>query len=91
MSVFIERTRSDLFTAQVDGRRLTAATLNDLRPLVDAAVGPEDSKRVDGLFGRLASKLREREEPPGDWRQYVDDPLLESYLDMKGAELFPGE
>lgn len=86
MSVFIERTRSDLFTAQVDGRRFTAATLNDLRSLVDSAVGPEDAKRVEGLFGRLAAKLREREEPPGDWRQYVDDPLLEAYLEMKGAE-----
>lgn len=63
MSVFIERTRSDLFTAQVDGQRITAKSVKDLKPLVLAAVGPEDAKRVESLFGSLSAKLREREEP----------------------------
>ena len=63
MSVFIERTRSDLFTAEVDGQRITAKSPGELKPLVLAAVGAEDAKRVESLFGSLAAKLRAREEP----------------------------
>lgn len=63
MSVFIERTRSDLFTAQVDGQRFTAKSVAELKPVVLAAVGPQDADRVETLFGSLAAKLRLREEP----------------------------